>query len=172
VRRVQRLFPRLSPRRPGEGVSQAGDLGLLVPHQMQAALSGVAAVGTASSLDPVEPAVRLSPALLGLAPLGGEPAVWGGALWGGAVIRIRNSRAWWRRLRRRQQADQLDGDIGGGRQGSNIVRQRTRERLQLVGIGSGLDPDAIDLARQHARLERHVVGDLAPGDAGLELDRG
>jgi hypothetical protein len=52
------------------------------------------------------------------------------------------------------------------------VRQRTRERLQLLGIGAGFDPDAIDLTRQHARLERHIVGDLAPGDAGLELDRG
>jgi FixJ family two-component response regulator len=51
------------------------------------------------------------------------------------------------------------------------VGQGARERLELVGIRSGLDPQAVDLTRQHARLERHIVGNLAPRDAGLELDR-
>ena len=88
-----------------------------------------------------------------------------------AAARTRGRRTRERRLRGREQADQLDRDVGSDRQRGDVVGEGARERLQLVGICSGLDPQAIDLARQHARLERHVVGNLAPRDAGLELDR-
>ena len=51
------------------------------------------------------------------------------------------------------------------------MRERPRERQQLVGLGARRDVDRLDLSGQEPALEREIVGDDAPGEAGLDIDR-
>ena len=55
--------------------------------------------------------------------------------------------------------------------GYGVVRQCAGEREQLVGLGAGGDADRLDVAGEQAALQREIVGDDAPFDPGLDLDR-
>ena len=52
-----------------------------------------------------------------------------------------------------------------------IVGQRASEGQQLVRLGAGGDADQLDPPSQQPPLEREIVRDHAPFDAGLDLER-
>jgi hypothetical protein len=73
-------------------------------------------------------------------------------------------------VRRGKALHHLELDVGGGWQRGDIVRQRARERQQLVRLGARGHTQHVHLPGEEAAFERQVLGNHAPVNAGFDFD--
>src|SRR5262249_18438176 len=70
-----------------------------------------------------------------------------------------------------QRGDQLDMDLGGAWNRSDVMGECTRKREELMRLCAGCDADAFHLSGEEAALESEFRRGDRPLRAGFDLDR-